>query len=1458
MKKRLALVISAPLLLAALLSAGLIYLIDVRNATQRIESEALEHAKATLTHLQNILNTQLASGNMEDARLSMSVSAMHTGLNTLLLSDEQDRIMLANRYIWEGEPATIVGEYDVALARQVRLVPAPLVGFSAQGDRLRGYYPVTIRIAERELGLRKHGVLFFEFDISAKLANAQREAALYSLLFGSLLLLSAILVSLLLRKLVSGRIHKLVEVTQKFARGELSARAAMQGSDEIAFLGSAFNAMAEQREKVEQTLASDIFERKQIEVELRQERDFAAGLVNTAPMIVLLLGTDAAIQHVNPYFENLTGYRLDEIRGKDWFGTFLPERARDDVRAVFQKVLTDVRTRGNINPVVTRSGEEIVIEWNSQVMRDAQGAITGVLAIGLVVSEREAAEKLLRVSEERLNEAQHLAQVGSWELDLLSGKLSWSDEIFNLFEIDKTKFGATYEAFLNGIHPEDRDLVNQAYTNSLVTRAPYEVTHRLKMGDGRIKWVQERCSSEFDAAGKPLRSVGTVQDISAIKQAQVALEQLNDELEERVVQRTHALQQAKEEAEAASRSKSLFLTSMSHELRTPLNAILGYAQLMEITPGLPEDMVANAHEIKRAGDLLLALMNDILDLARIESGRLDMHIENVSLVEVLAECNSQNMRAAEMRGIQFVHDNSCEQLHVKADRRRLVQVLNNLISNAIKYNSEGGTVTVSCAPAASGQIRVAVTDTGLGIAADRLAQLFQPFNRLGAEMGRIEGTGIGLVITRRLLEDMGGRIGVDSIRGHGSTFWFELPVADEFAAVPVPLTQPVAAVDRKPRILVAEDYLPNQNILRLQLQSLGCNVDMVANGAEALESWRAHRPDLILTDLNMPSMDGTALARAVRAEESRRGGHTPIVAITAAAVRSEKQRCRDAGMDDVLTKPIALEGLRGILTRWLELAVAVQPAENLAAAANNDAILDFNYIYRILGQANPAQACSLVATFIQSASKELEKLAGSAQDSLLVAREMHKQKSSARTAGALRYARLAEALEQRIHAGDTTAVSAALAALKAALSAVAVALSQSADVAAGAAIDAEMVTASVAGKCSSVLVVDDDAVVLQQMSNMLATLGVPEVLTAGNGLEAIRVLAARGSEVEVLVCDLNMPEMDGVELIRRFAQTGFSGGLILMSGADEKVLSTVSKLAVLQGLRVLGQLHKPVSPAQISELLAHNQATPTQKLKAYTAPEVTAESIREGMANNEFGVWLQPKVDSASLAPVGLEALARWRRRSGEFIPPDIFIAVAEQSGLIEELSQLLVSMALTEGARVFEAGFPLKIAINLSGRWLNDLNLPDYVYAKTRAAGLKADDVMLEVTETGVMEDLTTALDVLTRLRLKGFGLSIDDFGIGYSSFEQLVRIPFTEMKLDRSFVCRATQDGAARAILESSMDMARKLELSTVAEGVETAQDLELVRTLGCDRVQGYLIARPMPVDVLLAWLNGEKNRA
>jgi CheY-like chemotaxis protein/nitrogen-specific signal transduction histidine kinase len=394
------------------------------------------------------------------------------------------------------------------------------------------------------------------------------------------------------------------------------------------------------------------------------------------------------------------------------------------------------------------------------------------------------------------------------------------------------------------------------------------------------------------------------------------------------------LNEAMAAAEKANRAKTDFLSSMSHELRTPLNAILGFAQLLESgAPSPTPSQKRNIDQILKAGWYLLELINEILDLALIESGRLTLSGEPVSLVEVMLECRAMIEPQAQRRGIGMTFPRFDIPFFVKADRTRIKQVLINLLFNAIKYNKPGGTVVVECTPSPLESIRISIRDTGAGLSAEQLAQLFQPFNRLGKEAGAEEGTGIGLVVTKRLVELMGGAIGAESAVGAGSVFWIDLPLT----------TAPQLAVREAERAALARPQAPDGTPLRtlLYVEDNPANLELVeqliarrpdlrllsaADGNLGIEFARAYLPEVILMDINLPGISGIEVMKLLRADPST--ARIPIIALSANAVPRDIQKGLDAGFFNYLTKPIKVNQFMDALDVALKFSRAAsdQPA----------------------------------------------------------------------------------------------------------------------------------------------------------------------------------------------------------------------------------------------------------------------------------------------------------------------------------------------------------------------------------------------------------------------------------------------------------------------------------------------------------------------------------------------------
>jgi PAS domain S-box-containing protein len=893
---------------------------------------------------------------------------------------------------------------------------------------------------------------------------------------------------------------------------------------------------------------------------LASQPQFTETVVDTAGLLFAVLDGRGRFVRFNAECERASGWTVEQVLGRTPWDTVVPPEIADRVRTeawdTAMASAAPAATTHYTNEWLHRDGSRRLIEWSNRVFDGADGE-RYMVAVGIDVTEREAARRRLEHSEARLRNAQRVARLGSWHLDLVSGALEWSDEVYRIFEIDPARFGASFDAFLALVHPDDRALVDAAYKRSLRTREPYRVQHRLLMPDGRIKWVEEQGESWFDGRGRALSSDGTVQDVTervqaqemlarseanlramldgypgwagvvdddmrylyvndtfarqvgrpreqivglktaelrgeaveaelraitsrlqpgesthterryvdatgqdryywvhyrattdgtasgrrlvygfgidvteyrlnelrlkaiveatgigtwqwdaragrltvddgclalvgytradvdgdlvawllarihaddrearrahytdllsgraaaidseyrfrhrdgrwvwlldrgrvatrgadgmpvlvigatqdigALKQHQEALAALNAELEQRVEQRTAALAQAKDEAERANAAKTEFLSRMSHELRTPLNAILGFGQLLGMSDLRGEDR-GHVGEILRAGQHLLELINEVLDLATIEAGRIQLHLQPVPVHALADECLHLIAPVAAKADVRLSNDVSPSCGQAWADRGRLRQVLLNLLSNAVKYNRPGGCVSVGCR-CDDTVCELQVRDTGAGLTPAQVDRLFEPFERLGADRQGIQGTGIGLTVSRRLVELMGGEIDVASTPGEGSTFTVRLPGSgrgrDDSGFVP--LADAGGAGTPAPRhatVLYVEDNAANRLLMQRLLEHLGgVRLRVAADADEALAIVQREAPDALLLDIQLPGTDGYALLARLRAA----GCSAPAVAVSANAMPADLERGRAAGFVDYLTKPLDIQ-----------------------------------------------------------------------------------------------------------------------------------------------------------------------------------------------------------------------------------------------------------------------------------------------------------------------------------------------------------------------------------------------------------------------------------------------------------------------------------------------------------------------------------------------------------------------
>lgn len=626
--------------------------------------------------------------------------------------------------------------------------------------------------------------------------------------------------------------------------------------------------------------------------------------------------------------------------------------------------------------------------------------------VGAVQDITEYKEK-----EFKLKEAQSIAKLGYWRFDIVKNQLEWSDEIFNIFEIKKDNFQANYEAFFDAIHPQDRSDVHEAYQNSLKTKKPYSITHRLLLEDGRIKWVEEKCNTEFDENDNPTLSTGTVQDITEQKNLEIQnnkitkrfenmfrnhnsimlliepksglildanksackfygydLEEIkytniktiditsknkndisiyNHKLKNGKIKTVEVnsspieiydgyilfsiikditkekeyekkLAKAKEKADKANKAKSDFLANISHEIRTPLNAVIGLSDLLYDTK-LDSKQTQYLNNINYSAKTLLHVINDILDYSKIEAGKFKIVETSFNLRDILKNINDlfNYQISTKDLTLSFHIDKNIPSL-LEGDSLRISQILINLISNALKFTQKGYIfINIGIKKQKDNNIVLSflVEDTGIGISKDNQNKIFDSFEQLENDIiKRAEGSGLGLMICKKLLKLMNGHIWVESIENKGSKFFFDIPLKK---SKKTKLSEKIESNNKKlissnkNIALLVEDNKINQKITETMLEKIGFFVEIANNGKEALKLTKEKKYDIIFMDLQMPYMNGYETTKEIR----KLNINTPIIALSAAPIKADMS----IGINDYLSKPLEKEELLIIISKYLKI-----------------------------------------------------------------------------------------------------------------------------------------------------------------------------------------------------------------------------------------------------------------------------------------------------------------------------------------------------------------------------------------------------------------------------------------------------------------------------------------------------------------------------------------------------------
>lgn len=680
----------------------------------------------------------------------------------------------------------------------------------------------------------------------------------------------------------------------------------------------------------------DISDRKAAEQELLLQQNHLEALLNNIPHMAWIKDENSRFIAANKAVAEATGYSITNIAGKTDYDLW-PEQLAHAVRSDDLAVLKSGERKVVEEQVPRPDGTLAWLETTKTPFKNVDGEFSGTVGIAADISDRKAAEMKLYESQQLLKlvldtipqlvfwKDRNSAYLGCNQGFARVAGLEVPDEI-----IGKTDYNLPWQKKESDFFIEcDRRIMESGEAELGIVEPQLTAT-------GQQTWVETNKSPLRDPEGKVIGILGTVQDITPLKEAEQTLKSINEQLEERVAERTatlettnYALAEAKEQADSANQAKSEFLASMSHELRTPLNGILGYAQILKRSPNLSDREQDSIQTIYQCGSHLLNLINDVLDISKIEARKLDLEPAEVNLLSLLQSVVEMCRIRADERGISFV-DSTHDGLPklVLVDEKRLRQILINLLGNAIKFTDHGSVtlvVEVQDQSEVEASLRFGVIDTGIGIKPEDLDKLFQAFEQVGNPTRYAEGTGLGLAISQRIVQMMGGEIQVHSQLGQGSEFWFDvrLPIVQTGTDCtlvemgPEPQAQIQGYRGARRTLLVVDDRSENRDVLCNFLRPLGFKVLVSTNGEKGLEQWQDQQPELLIIDAVMPVMDGFEMIQQIR--NNGEDQQTKIIMSSASVSLEDQKRAIDIGADAFLSKPICFQKLSILLEEQLGL-----------------------------------------------------------------------------------------------------------------------------------------------------------------------------------------------------------------------------------------------------------------------------------------------------------------------------------------------------------------------------------------------------------------------------------------------------------------------------------------------------------------------------------------------------------